>query len=256
MDNNKKLLEGLLKADNIDPANITESERMVFRQMLDREEKHMKHLSRITVGAILIFALAMVGLCVSENILDALRIPFVVGFLVIMAAMLIIMIRYTPGHNRRLRESGRKISKLYYLVHGKHRGIALVVKKDGKRFIYWPRIIMIAAGLWLTISLVGAGVWYLFSQRWIISSSPMLHIFYSTVISLSLVIFVLRDGLKTPLEELVEVKAKSKQSNLSIARPDIWRIIMKHKLAKIAAAAVIIISVMNTLAGRIWQVSH
>ena len=211
MDNNKKLAEGLLKADGIDPTNITESERMVFRQMLDREEKHMKHLSWITVGAMLIFALAMVGLCVSENILDALHIPFVVGFLVIMAAMLIIMIRYTPGHNRSLRESGRKISKLYYLVHGKHRGIALVVKKDGKRFIYWPRIIMIAVVLWLLVSLGGAGVYYLLCQRWIISSSPMLHIFYCTVISLSFVIFILRDGLKTPLEELVEVKAKSKQ---------------------------------------------
>ena len=83
MDNNKKLSEGLLKADGIDPANITESERMVFRQMLDREEKHMKHLSWITLGPVLIFTLAMVGLFVSENILDALRIPFVVGFLVI-----------------------------------------------------------------------------------------------------------------------------------------------------------------------------
>ena len=37
MDNDKKLFDGLLKADGIDPANITESERMVFREMLDRE---------------------------------------------------------------------------------------------------------------------------------------------------------------------------------------------------------------------------
>jgi hypothetical protein len=42
MDNNKKLFEGLLKADGIDPSNITESERMVFREMLDQQLKTKK----------------------------------------------------------------------------------------------------------------------------------------------------------------------------------------------------------------------
>ena len=247
MDNNKKLFEGLLKADGIEPSNITESERMVFRQMLDREKKRMKHLSSLTVGAVWIFALAMLGLCLYEKIFEALRIPFVVGCLVIMAAMLIVMIRYMPSHNRKLRESGRKISKLYYLVHGKHRGIPLVGKKDGKRFIYWPRIIMIAVGLWLALSLSGAGVYYLLCQRWIISSSPILHIFYCAVISLSLVIFILRDGLKTPLDELMEIKTKPKEPNPA-PQPNIWRIIMKTKITKLAAAVIIGIVVLLPLA--------
>jgi len=244
MDNNKKLFEGLLKADGIEPSNITESERMVFREMLDREKKRMKHLSSLTVGAVWIFALAMLGLCLYEKIFEALRIPFVVGCLVIMSAMLIVMIRYMPGHNRRLRESGRKISKLYYLVYGKNRGLILIGKKDGKRFIYWPRIIMIAAGLWLITSLAGAGVYYLLCQRWIYSSGPMFHIFYCTVISLSLVIFILRDGLKTPLDDLTEVKTKTKKTSSADISPNIWRIIMKSKITKITAAALIIIAVL------------
>jgi len=99
---------------------------------------------------------------------------------------------------------------------------------------------MIAAGLWLALSLSGAGVYYLLCQRWIYSSGPMLHIFYCAVISLSLVIFILRDGLKTPLDELVEVKVKSKQSKPSITRPEIWRIIMKSKITKFATAAVFV----------------
>ncbi len=94
MDNDKKLFDGLLKADGIDPAGVSESERAVFREMLDSEQKRMKHLSWISAGAMWIFALAMIGLCVSENILEALHIPFVVGVFVVMAAMLIVMIRY------------------------------------------------------------------------------------------------------------------------------------------------------------------
>ena len=39
MDNNKKLDEGLLKADGIDPAGATESERIAFGRMLDEQSK-------------------------------------------------------------------------------------------------------------------------------------------------------------------------------------------------------------------------
>ena len=39
MDNNKKLLEGLLKADGINPAGATESERIAFIKMLDKQSE-------------------------------------------------------------------------------------------------------------------------------------------------------------------------------------------------------------------------
>ncbi len=39
MDNNKKLFEGLLKADGIDPAGATESERIAFGNILDEQSK-------------------------------------------------------------------------------------------------------------------------------------------------------------------------------------------------------------------------
>lgn len=39
MDKNKKLYEGLLKADGINPAGATESERNTFREMIDRQSK-------------------------------------------------------------------------------------------------------------------------------------------------------------------------------------------------------------------------
>ena len=42
MDNNKKLLEGLLKADGINPAGATEAERIAFAKMLDKHSKLKK----------------------------------------------------------------------------------------------------------------------------------------------------------------------------------------------------------------------
>jgi len=245
MDNDKKLFEELLKADGIAPDNISDAERAVFRKILDSEQKHMKRLSWKYVGAMSIFVIAMLGLCVSENILEALHIPFVVACLVLMAAMLIARIRYEPGYTRKMMESGRKISKLYYLIHGKHRGLILVGKKDGKRHVYWLRIIMIAAGLWVIMSLGGAGVFYLLCQRWIYASGPNLHIFYCTAFSLSFVTFALYAGLKTPQDELPEVKTKQKQSKPT-HRPNIWRIIMQSKITRFAAAAVIIIAIITS----------
>jgi len=42
MDNNKKLLEGLLKADGINPAGATEAERIAFAKMFDKQSKPKK----------------------------------------------------------------------------------------------------------------------------------------------------------------------------------------------------------------------
>ena len=39
MDNEKKLFEGLLKADGINPTGTTESERIAFIKMLDEQSK-------------------------------------------------------------------------------------------------------------------------------------------------------------------------------------------------------------------------
>ena len=253
MDNDKKLFEELLKADGIDPAAPTEAERTVFKEMLDSEKKHFSRLSWRYVGAMWVFVLAMLGLCLYEKIPEALRIPFVVGCLVVIVAMLIVIIRYMFGYRRKMMESGRKINKLYYLVHGKHRGLILIGQKDGKRHIYWLRIIMIAAGLWLAMSLGGAGVFYLLCQRWIYASGPNLYIEFCTVFSLSFVTTVLYAGLKTPLDELPEVKIKSKRSKPG-SQPNIWRIIMQSKITKLTAAAAIIlvaITIVNQFGGSI-----
>ncbi len=243
MDNNdKKLFNGLLKADGIDPEGVSDDERAVYREMLDREMKLKSRLSRKSVAAIWIFVATMFGLCLYEKIPEALRIPFVISCLSIQAIMCYIFISRFPLHTRKLNESNRKISKLHFLVHGKHRGIAIVSRKDGKRVIHWPRLIALTIAIWLLFSLGGAGGYYLLCQRWIYSSGSIFHIFLCTVMSLSFTITLLRDGLKAPLDELVEVKEKPKQSKSGL-KPEIWRIIMKSKITKYATVAVIIATI-------------
>ncbi|MHC4310398.1 MAG: PDZ domain-containing protein [Planctomycetota bacterium] len=78
MDNNKKLSEGLLKADGIDPTGATESERIAFGRLLDEQSKLrqskpsiawpdiwriiMKHkLTKLAAAAVMIVAV-VVGL--------------------------------------------------------------------------------------------------------------------------------------------------------------------------------------------------
>jgi hypothetical protein len=218
MDNEKELFEELLKSDGIDPMNITEYERTVFGQILEQEHKRLKLLSWLYVGAVWLFAMTMIGLCVSERILNALHIPFVIAVLSLMAAICLVFILWLPRLNRKLKESGKRVSRLHFLVYGKRKGVILIGKKDGKRFIHWRRIIMIGLAFWLIISLAGAGVYYLFCQCWIYSASPIFFILFCTVVSLSFVIGLLLAGLKVPLDELIEVKAKSKPSKAGEGR--------------------------------------
>jgi len=211
MDNDKKLFEGLLKADGIDPAGISETERENFRKMLDAEKKKLNALNWRVSGLFVLYAAVMVGACfLSDSIESKLGIPPVVTFLIAISSCIVMFLIFGPGYYRKSYESGKKVHRLNYLVHGKQRGLVLVGKKDGKRHIYWLRIALIYAGLWLLMSLGGAAVYYLLCQRWIYVSGGMPHIFYCTAFSLSFVISVLYRGLKTPLDELTEVQTKSK----------------------------------------------
>lgn len=246
MDNNK-FAENLLKADGIDPANITESERAAFRQMLDVEQKRMKRLSWLSVGTLWIFVIALIGLCFSENLLEKLHIPFAVPVIALSTTMVIVMMKCLPAHNKKLEESNKKVSKLHYLVHGSHRGFALISRKGNQRIIHWPSLFILTVVLWLGMSLAGAGVYYIMCQRWIytsLSEAMWIHIFLTTVMPLGFLIGILRQGLKAPLEELVEIKSKPSKPGY---RPDIWRIIMHSKMTKPIAAAIIIIAVMLTI---------
>ncbi len=243
MEDKKKLFEELLKSDGIDPDSVSEDELTVFRNMLDSEQKRMKRLSWKYVGIVWMFALILLGICLSENFIEVLHIPFVIVALVVVTAILMVRLRYEPSHIRKILKSGRKVNKLYYLVHGRHKGLTVVGRKGGRLHIFWFRIFMIAVGLWVVMSLGGAGVYYLLCQRWIYSSAPLLYIFYCTVFSVSFVIFLMYTSFKTPLDELPEIKDKTGRSKQTKWQ-DIWRKIMGNRMVKFATAVVILMTLV------------
>ncbi len=209
MENNKKLSEELLKSDNINPANIPETERAMFKAMLDKEMKHHKKLSWTITGFLWIFVLSMLGLCMSEQILEKLHIPFVVAAMFLMTGVFIAIFSLLPKHYKQIKESSEKVHKLHFLTFGKYRGFPLVGKKNGKRYIDWLSIILLTIAIWFVMALSGAGVYYLLCRRWIYSGPlPFYYIFLCTIWSLSFIAPLLLRGLKAPLTELEEIKPK------------------------------------------------
>ena len=86
MDNNKKLFEGLLKADGIDPESVTETERILFRQMLNEQPKpkQSQPASRPDIWRIIMkskmaklaaAAVIIIGLGIAVNLIDKATTP-------------------------------------------------------------------------------------------------------------------------------------------------------------------------------------
>jgi len=234
MDNDKKLFEELLKTDGINPKAPTETERETFREMLDSEKKRVKHLNWYVYAMLGTFLLVIAGVIVQKNILKALHIPLYFAIFVVWAVMLILMMRYMPRFSYMIAKSNKKIRKLHYLAHGKHKGYAMVGRKNGKRVIHWLRFIMAAAGLWLIVSLISAVVYYLLHDQW-----EGMSFFNDIIISLMFAGTLLVPGLTAPLDELTEVKTKSKPPKPGL-RHGAWGMIMQSRISKFAAAAIVI----------------
>lgn len=237
---NNKLYENLLKADGIDPENITDSERNAFRQLLEEENRRFRRLSWISVGSLWIFVLALMTLIFSEPILDKFNIPFIAAFFAVVAAWWILYFVFLPNHNKKVKEAGRKVQWLYFLVNGKRKkGIVLVAQSDGKRVINWLNVMVVFVIIWLVVFFGGALVFYLLSKRWFPSSVPVFHILYSTLTAIVFVFTGIRVGFKTPLKQLVEIKQKC-FSPVTLWQ-NIWRFIMKSRIIKLSAVTVTLI---------------
>ncbi|MCF7956218.1 MAG: flippase-like domain-containing protein, partial [Phycisphaerae bacterium] len=246
MDNDKKLFEGLLKADGIDPAGITDTERENFRVMLDSEKKKLNALNWRVVGLFGVFAAAMVGVCFfSDSIESKLGIPIVVTFLIAVSSCMVMFLIFGPGYYRKSYESGKKVDRLNYLVHGKHRRFAylFVGKENGRRVIKWPRLIMLTMVLWLLTSLIAPGIFYLLFQYWLYSKDAVLNIVCNLFFPLAFVITMLITGLKAPLDELTEIKDKPKPPKPGLRR-DVWVMVMQSRITRFSIATIIIIAVL------------
>jgi len=226
MENYKNLSEELLKIDGINPANISETERAMFKAMLDEEQKHLNRLSWRNISLLWIFVIAMFGLCMSERLLEALHIPFIAAWAVLIIGMYAALFSLWPKHYRQIKESGEKVQRLHFIVHGKYRGTPLVCRISGQRCIHWPNVLKISFIVWLVTFFSGAGFHYLLYRSWILSAqttTPVLFIIFNIIVTIVLVTCGIYTGLKAPLAEVVEIKtadyhhSKRKFSLITIA---------------------------------------
>jgi len=234
MDNNENLSNELLKQDGISPVGISDTERAKFKAMLEAERKRVKRLALIVQIPLWIFTISLLLLCVSERLLEALHIPFIAAWAVLMLVAWIILFPLAFRFLARLKSTRVRLRRLQKLMPGyidkrKRTSIVIVGVKDGKRIIKWPAVISLGIVVWSITGLVSTGIYYLLARCW----SPFL-IMYSGLMSMVFVAACVYQGLKTPIEELTKLKS---------TQPNILRTITKRRITKIAAAAAAVIIV-------------
>ena len=234
MDNNENLSNELLKQDGISPVGVSDKERAKFKAILEAERKRVKRLAWIVQIPLWLFPISLLLLCVSERLLEALHIPFIAAWAVLLLVAWIVLIPLAFRLLARLKSTRARLRRLQKLMPGytdkrKQTGIVIVGTKDGKRIIKWPAVISLGITFWIVTGLVSTGIYYLLARCW----SPLL-IMYSGLMSMVFVAVFVYQGFKTPIEELTKLKA---------SQPNIWKTIVKSRIAKFAATAVIIVGI-------------
>lgn len=226
MDKNKKLSEELLKIDGIDPTNISETEREMFKEMLKKEMKYLNKKSWRSFGLVwimkglwFIFVLGLIGLALANQILGKFLIPIIITWIILMIALGIHIFRKQRDFFRQINDSGRKVQKLNLRIYGKHKGLALVCKKNGKRCINWYNVLIFILAVWLITFVLAVSVYLLlgsFGVGSIQNTIPMEMNIKITFLIFIFVTFMLSQGLNAPLEDLEEIKNSKRKVHLII----------------------------------------
>lgn len=237
MDKYRELYENLLKADGIDPAKVTDSDRALLGAMLETETRRMKRLSWLTVGGAWVFFLVLLALVISERLLESLHIPFIAAYAGVVTAFWILYLTVFRRHVKRNKDSQRKVRRLEFLVNGKRFGLPLVGKRNGRKVIRWGGVVRMAVMSWLLIAAGGAVVYWLLSRRW--PAFPLAFVLQTTIASLVFVISMLIETYRTPLDQLTDLDETDQT-----AGPDSLKKIMKNRRTPYLCTAVVLIAVL------------
>jgi len=226
MDKNKKLSEELLKIDGINPANISETEREMFKEMLDKEMRYFNKKSWQSFGLVwimkglwFIFVLGLIGIALAGQILGRFLIPIMITWIILMIALGIQIFRKQRDFFRQINDSGRKVQKLNLRIYGKHKGLALVGKKNGKRCVNWLNVLIFSLVAWLISFILAIGVYHLLGRFGIGSiqtTIPIAIIIKITILIFIFVALILSQGLKAQLEDLEEIQTNKRKFYLII----------------------------------------
>lgn len=120
---------------------------------------------------------------------------------------------------RQINDSGRKVQKLNLRIYGKHKGLALVGKKNGKRCVNWLNVLIFSLVAWLISFILAIGVYHLLGRFGIGSiqtTIPIAIIIKITILIFIFVALILSQGLKAQLEDLEEIQTNKRKFYLII----------------------------------------
>ncbi|MCF7976118.1 MAG: hypothetical protein K9N55_20030 [Phycisphaerae bacterium] len=164
----------LLQQDGLDPAGVTEQELTQFRMLLAQEQKRVKRFLRLLMISGACMALILLGLCVSESVLETLNIPFVTASGIVVIGIWIVIIPVMRRIGRRLEQSTHRITDYQQVLPECQamcaRGIPMAGRMGQTRFLYWPGLLLVALIIWVISMIVGHAIHLLltqsFSQFW------------------------------------------------------------------------------------------
>ncbi len=208
----------LLEQDGLDPAGVTEQELTQFRTLLNQERKRAKKLQWLVQIPMFFGIVALIGLNMSESLLETLNIPFVSVFGLLILAFWIVLISWTRRLAARLGQSQKIIlilkHKLSEHANKSLKDISLVARYKENKYLFWPGILLVTLFAAILAVIVGNVKW------WFMSGSVLqFPIIWWSAFGALILGLVIRFGLKMPISTLRELE--SLDSRLWIAAPRI-----------------------------------
>lgn len=199
------LRDQLLEQDGLASSEVSVEQLTQFRSLLAQEQQRAKRLSWLAQIPIWIMALVLLGLCVSESILEHLNVPFVTAFSAVVIGLWVAVLPAARRLGRHLERSKDKVWEYQQALpeydSQQTKGIPLVARKGDQRLLFWPGVLRMSLII-LVLSVLGGNAvfWVLtrsFSQFWSVT-------LWQSALALLMAGNMTRYALTRPLQQLPE----------------------------------------------------
>jgi len=230
-----------------------------FRQQLAEEERRAKRLEWVVQIPMWVLGGLMLGLCLSERLLELLHIPFAAACLAVVVIMAGGGFPITIRLVRRLKRSRDSIQRLKKLMPEYApptvQAGTFIIRHGSQRYVHWLKLLCFAAVIWIMFALGGMLVFLVLTQR--LTTAPM---GFQTMMAVMMFLGIIATALRTPLEDLTAIEQVNGLFWWPIPNLPAWRM-PRPLLAGLGggtalacvALAVVLIYQNNTLYARVLR---